>query len=78
VLQSTLDFLEHGYDVHVPSDGVSSCNNDEVPLGLERMRVLYVPWTPILSTGDTKGERRLVVASRPNFKVFANLIKAEK
>jgi hypothetical protein len=37
VLQSTLDFLEHGNDVHVPVDGVSSCNNDEVPLALERM-----------------------------------------
>ncbi|KAN0126143.1 hypothetical protein V8E53_013356, partial [Lactarius tabidus] len=77
VLQSTLDFLEHGYDVHVPSDGVSSCNNDEVPLGLERI-CKACTLRPILSTGDTKGERRLVAASRPNFKVFANLIKAEK
>ena len=38
VLQSTLDLLERGYDVHVLADGVSSCNKEEVPLALERMR----------------------------------------
>jgi len=38
VLQSTLDLLEHGYDVHVLADGVSSCNKEEVPWALERMR----------------------------------------
>ena len=38
VLQSTLDFLDHGYDVHVHADSVSSCNKEEVPLALERMR----------------------------------------
>ena len=38
MLQSTLDFLEHGYDVHVLADGVSSCNKEEVPLAIERMR----------------------------------------
>ena len=36
VLQSTLDLLENGYDVH--ADGVSSCNKEEVPWALERMR----------------------------------------
>lgn len=38
VLQSTLDFLERGYDVHVLADGVSSCNKEEVPFALARMR----------------------------------------
>ena len=38
MLQSTLDFLDHGYDVHVPADSVSSFNRDEIPLALERMR----------------------------------------
>ena len=38
MLQSTLDLLEHGYDVHVLADGVSSCNKEEVPWALERMR----------------------------------------
>ena len=38
MLQSTLDLLECGYDVHVLADGVSSCNKEEVPWALERMR----------------------------------------
>jgi len=33
-----LDLLECGYDVHVLADGVSSCNKEEVPWALERMR----------------------------------------
>ena len=38
MLQSTLDLLERGYDVHILADGVSSCNKEEVPWALERMR----------------------------------------
>ena len=38
MLQTTLDLLEHGYNVHVLADGVSSCNKEEVPWALERMR----------------------------------------
>lgn len=38
VLQSCLDLLELGYNVHVLADGVSSCNREEVPIALERIR----------------------------------------
>lgn len=38
VLQSALDLLENGYNVHVLADGVSSCNAEEVPYALARMR----------------------------------------
>ena len=38
VLQTTLDLLEQGIDVHVAADGVSSCNAQEVPIALERLR----------------------------------------
>ena len=34
----SLDFLYHGYGVHVLADGVSGCNKEEVPSALERMR----------------------------------------
>ncbi|KAN0041583.1 hypothetical protein ACTFIV_004127 [Dictyostelium citrinum] len=38
VLQSTLDFLENGYDVHILSDAVSSNNNNDRLNALKRMK----------------------------------------
>ncbi|ELU12199.1 hypothetical protein CAPTEDRAFT_177112 [Capitella teleta] len=38
VLQSVLDFLEHGYDVHVIADGVSSRSMTDRMFALQRMR----------------------------------------
>lgn len=38
MLQTTLDLLRLGYDVHVLADGVSSTNKEEVPIAIERMR----------------------------------------
>ncbi|KAN0131274.1 Isochorismatase-like protein [Lactarius tabidus] len=74
VLQSTLDFLEHGYDVHVLADGVSSCNKEEVPLALERMRQAGAQ----ITTSESMLFQLQVDASSANFKAFANVIKAEK
>ena len=38
VLQTTLDLLKSGHQVYVISDGVSSCNKEEIPVALARMR----------------------------------------
>jgi len=38
VLQTVLDLLDHGYDVYVVDDGVSSRTPENKMLGLERMR----------------------------------------
>jgi isochorismate hydrolase len=38
VLQTTLDLLRAGHHVYVISDGVSSCNKEEVPIAIARMR----------------------------------------
>ncbi|KAH8996979.1 Isochorismatase hydrolase [Lactarius hatsudake] len=85
VLQSTLDLLERGYDVHVLADGVSSCNKEEVPVALERMRQAGAQITTsesllfqLQAMANIKGVYRLGDASKPNFKAFANVIKAEK
>ncbi|KAH9991457.1 Isochorismatase-like protein [Russula vinacea] len=74
VLQSTLDLLEHGYDVHVLADGVSSCNKEEVPWALERMRQAGAQ----ITTSESMLFQLQVDASSPNFKAFSNVIKEEK
>ncbi|KAN0131254.1 Isochorismatase-like protein [Lactarius tabidus] len=76
VLQSTLNFFEHGYNVYVLADGVSSCNMpvEEVPLALERVRQAGAQ----ITTSESMLFQLQVDASSPNFKVFANVIKAEK
>lgn len=38
VTQTTLDLLEEGHKVYVMADGVSSCNKEEVPIALARLR----------------------------------------
>lgn len=36
--QTTLDALANGHKVYVLADGVSSCNPEEVPIALARLR----------------------------------------
>ena len=38
VTQTTLDLLREGHKVYVLADGVSSCNPQEVPIALNRLR----------------------------------------
>ncbi|KAF2201794.1 Isochorismatase hydrolase [Delitschia confertaspora ATCC 74209] len=38
ITQTTLDLLSAGHKVYVLADGVSSCNKEEVPIALERLR----------------------------------------
>lgn len=38
VAQTTLDLLARGHKVYVLADGVSSCNSQEVPIALDRLR----------------------------------------
>ncbi|KAK3062410.1 hypothetical protein LTR53_019381, partial [Teratosphaeriaceae sp. CCFEE 6253] len=38
VTQTTLDLLKAGHKVYVLADGVSSCNPQEVPIALARLR----------------------------------------
>ncbi|KDQ64999.1 hypothetical protein JAAARDRAFT_28665 [Jaapia argillacea MUCL 33604] len=74
VLQSTLDLLEQGYDVHILADGVSSCNKEEIPYALARMRQSGA----IITTSECVAFQLQVDAKNPTFKAFSNLIKEEK
>jgi hypothetical protein len=38
VAQTTIDLLANGHKVYVLADGVSSCNPQEVPIALDRLR----------------------------------------
>jgi len=37
-MQTTLDLLRSGITPYVLADGVSSCNKQEIPIALERLR----------------------------------------
>ncbi|KAI0029538.1 Isochorismatase-like protein [Vararia minispora EC-137] len=74
VLQSTLDLLERGYQVHVLADGVSSCNKEEVPFALARMRQAGAQ----ITTSESLLFQLMRDSSSPNFKALSAIIKEEK
>ena len=91
VLQTALDLLERDYEVHVLADGVSSCNKEEVPLALERMRQAKALITtsesaayqlmgasPLRGSGyPANVHGYLADAGKPEFKAFSQVIKEE-
>ena len=74
VLQSALDLLHAGYDVHVVADGVSSCNKEEVPIALARISQAG----GYITTSESAGFQLQRDASSATFKAFSNIIKEEK
>ncbi|KAL5527539.1 hypothetical protein ACEPAG_6340 [Sanghuangporus baumii] len=73
VLQTALDLLERNYDVHVLADGVSSCNKEEVPFALERMRQANAQ----ITTSESAAYQLMADAGKPEFRAFAQIIKEE-
>ncbi|GAA94943.1 uncharacterized protein L969DRAFT_53410 [Mixia osmundae IAM 14324] len=74
VQQTTLDLLDNGYNVFVVADGVSSCNAQEVPIALARMRQAGATVT----TSESLLFELLGDAKAPAFKTVSGLIKDTK
>ena len=71
VLQTTLDLLERGHDVHIASDGVSSRHLADRHIALQRMRDSGA----FISTTESLVFQLLGNSKHPQFKTVQKLIR---
>jgi isochorismate hydrolase len=71
VLQTTLDLLERGYEVHLLTDGLSSCRAHDRTVALNRMAQAGA----LLSTSEMSLFQLMGDAKNSNFKAVSALIK---
>ena len=71
VTQTTLDLLANGHKVYVLADGVSSCNPQEIPIALARLRAAGATVT----TSESFLYECMGNAAIPEFKAVAGLVK---
>ena len=71
VTQTTLDLLREGHKVYVLADGVSSCNPQEVPIALARLRAEGA----IVTTSESFLYECLGDAGLAEFKGIAGVVK---
>jgi len=74
VLQTALDLLELSYNVHIIADGVSSCNKEEVPIALARIRQAGGQ----ITTSESAVFQLQRDSSNPTFRTFSGIIKEQK
>ena len=74
VTQTTLDLLKDGHRVYVLADGVSSCNKEEVPIALARLRAEGA----IVTTSESWIYECMGDAGISEFKAISNLVKDTK
>jgi hypothetical protein len=71
ITQTALDLLANGHKVYVLADGVSSCNPQEVPVALDRLRHEGATVT----TSESWLYECMGDAAIPQFKAIAGLVK---
>lgn len=71
ITQTTLDLLAEGHTVYVLADGVSSCNPQEVPLALERLRTAGA----VVTTSESWLYECMGDAAIPEFRDIAKVVK---
>ncbi|KAI0976286.1 Isochorismatase hydrolase [Xylaria arbuscula] len=71
VTQTALDLLKRGHRVYVLADGVSSCNEQEVPLALARLRAEGV----VVTTSESWLYETMGDAGIAEFRDIAKLVK---
>jgi len=74
ILQTAIDLLQNGYNVHVVADAVSSCNREEIPIALARLSQAGA----VITTSESLAFQLMGDAGSENFKEFSSLVKAEK
>lgn len=74
ITQTAIDLLRLGIDVHVLADGVSSCNREEIPWALARMRQAGAQ----ITTSESMLYQLIGDASGPSFRAFGAAMKEER
>ena len=74
ILQTCLDLLKANFEVYAISDGISSCNKEEVPIAVARMRQEGVRVT----TSESWLYEVMVDSGRPEFREVLKVVKATK
>lgn len=71
VTQTALDLLAHGHEVFILADGVSSCNREEVPIALARLRQAGATVT----TSESWMYEVMGDAAIPEFRTVVGIVK---
>jgi isochorismate hydrolase len=71
VTQTALDLLAIGHKVYILADAVSSCNKEEVPLALARLRAEGA----VVTTSESFLYECMGDAAIPEFKSIASIVK---
>jgi Isochorismatase family len=79
VLQSALSLINPPYPLkpyipYIVADGISSCNQFEVPIAIDRLRQEGA----VITTSESLAFQLIGSANHPQFKAFSQLVREQK